>query len=117
MLQPLWAALTLALLGVLPVAAIAQVTGPAHCRIEVIVDNVLPSAYPPVIRVAPGCPPGGYARVRKSSTLNLRRNGAPYQPVRSTVGAWNVTASSSTIPPGELWTPATWRWEWWDGTH
>ncbi len=88
---------------------------PTYCRTIVIKDSVLVVAYKPVIRLAPDCPADGQARVRKSSTMNVVRNGAPYQPIRPLQGAWVVTKFSSTIPWNELWTTFTWRWEWWDG--
>lgn len=106
----------LLLVAALALCASAAAT-PTYCRALAIPDNVLPWAYRPVIRLAPGCPPGGFARVRKSSTLNVRHEGSPYQPIRPEVGAWNVTQNGSTIPTSELWTLITWRWEWWDGTR
>ncbi|THF70524.1 hypothetical protein E7T06_07415 [Deinococcus sp. Arct2-2] len=110
--------LLLPLLSLLLASAIAlPAPAPTYCRTIVIKDSVVLVAYKPVIRLAPDCPPDAQARVRKSSTLNTRRNGAPYQPIRPLIGAWIVTPYGSTIPANELWTLLTWRWEWWDGTR
>lgn len=99
----------------LPVAA--PTPAPIYCPVEVITDNVLPFAFKPVIRLKDGCPWGGHARVRKSSTLNTKRDGAPYQPIRPEQGAWTVTTRTNTIPARELWTLWSWRWEWFDGSR
>ncbi|GGK11879.1 hypothetical protein GCM10008955_01410 [Deinococcus malanensis] len=88
-----------------------------YCAVQIIRDNALIFAYKPVIRLHPSCSRRAQARVRKSSTLNTRRNGAPYQPIRPEKGAWTVTASGTTIPNRDLWTTWSWRWEYWDGTH
>ncbi|MFB9994464.1 hypothetical protein ACFFLM_21135 [Deinococcus oregonensis] len=95
----------------------APIPTPTYCPTIVIKDNVIVVAYKPVIRLAADCPADGQARVRKSSTLNTRRSGAPYQPIRPLQGAGVVTPDGNTIPANELWTLLTWRWEWCDGTH
>jgi hypothetical protein len=75
-----------------------------YCCMVIIKDNVLVVAYKPVIHFAPDCPAAGQARGRKSSTLDFRRNGAPYQHIRPAEGTWIVTWRGRTIPAGQLWT-------------
>lgn len=100
--------LTLLLLG----AAAGQVT--PLCAVTVSPQVTRGVTYHASIRLAPGCPPGGTARVRKSSTLNTRASGAPYQPIKPEQGAWTVTRTGSTVPIPELWTLFTWQWQFYD---
>ena len=72
----------------LVVALIAQPL-PA-CRLQVIRDYVTPISFQAVLQLSDGCPPGTVLRVRKSSTMNVKRNGAPYQPILPENGAWEV---------------------------
>ncbi|MFK7601902.1 hypothetical protein ACI3L1_06785 [Deinococcus sp. SM5_A1] len=101
------AALSLPLASVL--GAIPPI--PAVCRLEVIPDYTLGFVYKAVLRLSPECEFGQSLRVRKSSTLNVKREGAPVQPIRPEVGAWTLGRLSSTIPDWQLWTSNSWRWE------
>ncbi|KQR37715.1 hypothetical protein [Deinococcus sp. Leaf326] len=106
----------LLLLGVallIPAAAVVVATSPPGCRLQVIPDYTWAVTYKAVLRLSPGCTDGTVLRVRKSSTQNVRRDGAPYQPIKPAQGAWNF-GKTSTVPKNELWTVYTWRWEWWD---
>lgn len=86
-----------------------------YCPVIVYRDYHFGAVYKAVPRLPTTCQ--GTARVRKSSTINVRRNGAPYQPVKPEIGAWDVTRTKTNIPPRELWTLTTWRWEYWDGSR
>ena len=97
----------------LPATAVIVVTSPPGCRLQVIPDYTWAVTYKAVLRLSPGCADNTTLRVRKSSTQNVRRDGAPYQPIKPTQGAWNF-GRTSTVPPNELWTVYSWRWEWWD---
>ena len=84
------------------------------CHLRILRDYTLGVTYKAVLRLSPGCRPGTVLRVRKSSTLNTRRGGAPYQPIKPEAGAWELSASKTTIPARELWTLYSWRWEFYD---
>lgn len=97
-------------------AALLQV--PPACRLQVIPDYVTPIGYRAVLRPSPVCSHGTVLRVRKSSTLNTRRAGAPYQPIRPETGAWEVgqgVTAKTPVPTRELPTSTltSWRWEYW----
>lgn len=89
----------------------------APCTLTMIPADVRGATYKAKFIVSPSCPAATHFRVRKSSTTSLKRDGAPYQPIKPLLGAWTVTKASATIPAAELWSLATWRWEWWDGTR
>ncbi len=107
--------LTLSLALAAAVPAQPSPAAPA-CRLQVIPDYTLVVVYKAVLRPSPACPNGTELRVRKSSTLNTRRNGAPYQPIQPLVGAWTLTDFNSTVPSRNLWTSLNWRWEYYDPT-
>jgi hypothetical protein len=94
-------------------AAMTTVSSPV-CTLQVIPDYTLGVAYRAVLRPSPGCPLGAELRVRKSSTLNVRRDGAPYQPIKPETGAWLLSRTQTTVPSRELWTLYNWRWEVYD---
>lgn len=101
----------------LPALAVLLQASPT-CRLQVIPDYVTPIGYRAVLRPSPACAYGTVLRVRKSSTLNTRRNGAPYQPIRPEVGAWEVGQGrvlKTPVPRRELSTSTLtgWRWEYW----
>jgi len=107
----------------LPGAALVLVTNaaPPACRLQVIPDYVTPVSYQAVLRPSPACQDGTVLRVRKSSTLNTRVNGAPVQPIRPLKGAWEVgknTLVNAPVPWRELTTITVtrWRWEWFDAS-
>lgn len=118
---------TLLFASVLLIPVAALTSGQTHaCRLQVIPDYVTPISYKAVLRLSPACPAGTVLRVRKSSTLNVKRNGAPYQPIRPAVGAWEVGNSYSQVkkpvPYNELLTTrfdsavplgTRWQWEYW----
>ncbi|KQR40732.1 hypothetical protein [Deinococcus sp. Leaf326] len=106
-------ALLLLSAALIPAAAVVVVTSPPGCRLQVIPDYTWAVTYKAVLRLSPGCMDGTALRVRKSSTQNVRREGAPYQPIKPIQGAWTF-GKTSTVPKNELWTVYTWRWEWWD---
>lgn len=97
----------------LPAVALVAVNQPPGCRLQVIPDYTVGFAYRAVLRPSPGCSIGETLRVRKSSTTSVKRNGAPYQPIKPEVGAWGVGAKV-TVPDRELWTLNSWRWEYYD---
>lgn len=113
--------LSLTLLGAAAIAAagmVATIAVPPACRLQVIPDYTLAVAYKAVLRLSPGCPDGTVLRVRKSSTMNTVRSGAPYQPIKPLKGAWEVgkrgDVTISQVPVNEVWTvlvPKPWRWE------
>lgn len=107
----------------IPVAAQTLLKAPA-CTLQVIPDYVNPIAFKAVLRLSPACPAGTVLRVRKSSTLNTKAQGAKYQPIKPLAGAWEVGNSyaqvNRPVPDRELWTtqvPGKWRWEWWDASR
>lgn len=104
----------------IPAAAVVVVTSPPGCRLQVIPDYTWGVTYKAVLRLSPGCTDDTTLRVRKSSTQNVRREGAPYQPIKPDGSdryagkfAWDF-GTLSTVPTNELWTVYSWRWEWWD---
>jgi len=111
-----------ALLGaalLLPVAALLSASpGTPPCHLQVIPDYTFAVTYKAVLRPSSGCPYGTVLRTRKSSTTSVKRNGAPWQPIKPEVGAWEVGTSGALlktpVPARELWTLYTWRWEWFD---
>ena len=119
-------ALPLLFLGAVAIAAagvVATTTAPPACRLQVIPDYVTPISYRAVLRVSPGCPSGTTLRVRKSSTINTVRNGAPYQPIKPLKGAWDVKkigdVTVSSVPGFELQTSTItkWQWEYWSAAE
>lgn len=84
------------------------------CGISLTPQATRGVTYTPLLQVSSTCPPGTAFRVRKSSTLNTKAAGAPYQPIKPQIGAWVVTRKSSTIPVKELSTLFSWRWEFFD---
>lgn len=104
---------TLALAALLSAvgAALAPVPPSTPCTLTLTPDAVRGAQFHARLSLAGSCGHGASFRVRKSSTLNVRRQGAPYQPIKPITGAWTVTPRGSNIPPAELWTLITWRWE------
>ena len=81
------------------------------CGISLTPDTTRGVTYHASLIIAPSCPPSTEFRVRKSSTLNTRRAGARYQPIKPTSGAWTISRNLNTIPLKELDTLFSWRWE------
>lgn len=78
-------------------------------------------SYLAALTVSPSCPASRVFRVRKTSTLNMRSKGAPYQPIRPDgsldaggLFSWSISKRTSNIPPSELWTSFTWDWQVYD---
>ena len=97
-------------------AAVTDAPTPSHyCRLVVYKDYEMGFAYYAQLALAPECTPGQVARVRRSSTLNVIRNGARYQPIDPANGAWEVTATGDNVPNGKqfTYTWSTWDWEYW----
>ena len=116
MLKPVPGGLVaLALLASIPATPPAPPPPPHFCEARILRDYDFQFSYFAVFRLAKTCPPGGVARIRKSSTLSTRENGAPYQPIRPEVGAWNLNEAGSNVPLSARWTLNTWRWDYWDG--
>ncbi|AWN23996.1 hypothetical protein DKM44_12780 [Deinococcus irradiatisoli] len=90
------------------------VAQPPTCTLTLIPDQVRGVAYHVIFKVAPSCPADAVFRVRKSSTINQKKNGAPYQPIKPLVGAWDIGKTTSTVPGAELWTSLTWQWQVYD---
>jgi hypothetical protein len=107
---PLLAAL---LIGAAAAAPLPRSMPPPLCRVVVYrdYDFALGTYWTP--RLAPGCPPDGIGRLRKSSTLNTKAQGAAFQPIRPAHGAWTVTSSGDDVPNSEqtsyFW--STWEWQ------
>lgn len=94
-------------------AALALTAGPPrYCSLLVVRDDVTPFVGYKAALFTPGCPDGRVARVRKASTVNQY---ARYRPILPLVGAWELGPRRNTVPPGEVWTSDSWRWEYWDG--
>ena len=110
--------LKLALAALLLGAASAA---PSHyCRLVVYKDYQMGFAYYVQLARAPECQPGQVARIRRSSTINVVRNGAPYQPIDPPTGAWEVSEFGDNVPNGKqfTYTWSTWDWEYWnEGRH
>jgi len=60
------------------------------CTLTLVPDQVRGVAYHVLLNVSPTCPAETTFRVRKSSTINTKRNGAPYQPIKPLQGAWEL---------------------------
>jgi hypothetical protein len=112
-----WAALLIGAALGFTSAASAQST-PAlprpACYLQVIPDYTFVVAYKAVLRLSPRCTYDASLRVRKSSTINTVRNGAPYQPYQ---GPWDFGDAKSTVPNAKLWTSLQWVWEYFDPTR
>ncbi|GAA4002601.1 hypothetical protein GCM10022631_11600 [Deinococcus rubellus] len=106
--------LTFLLFGPLLLFPAAVLTRPAACTLTLSPDQVRGVAYHVRLIVSPGCPASTVFRIRKSSTLNVKRKGAPYQPIKPLTGAWEIGKATNTVPAAELWTSLTWRWELYD---
>lgn len=106
-------------LGLLLGASAATVPHPApvYCHISVLRDYELGFAYYARLLLDPDCPAQGQARVRKTSTVSTRRNGAPYQPINPNTGAWTITQNGGNVPPGATFTFNSWVWQEWTGDH
>ena len=108
--------------GLTATAALLAPPAPPSCHLQVIPDYTVVVAYRAVLRPSPACVWNTVLRVRKSSTLNVIRDGAPYQPIKPERGAWEVASSvqpvTRPVPDQELWTlqRPPWRWEWFDET-
>lgn len=81
------------------------------CYLQMIPDYTFVVAYKAVLRLPASCRYDAVLRVRKSSTLNTVRNGAPYQPYQ---GPWDLGWGRSNVPNAKLWTSLNWRWEYFD---
>jgi hypothetical protein len=101
-------------LGAVSAAADAPTTG-HFCRLVVYKDYEMGFAYYAQLALAPECTSGQVARIRRSSTLNVVRNGAPYQPIDPPTGAWEVTAFGDNVPNGKqfTYTTSSWVWQYW----
>lgn len=105
-------------LAALLIGAASAVSAPSpphsrYCPVLVYEDyNYPPVVYRAVLLRDPSCRPDQVARIRKTSTLNLYRR---YQPIRPEKGAWEIRATSDTVPDSALWTLLSWRWQFWDG--
>ena len=95
----------------------ALATSPYYCPVTIYPDFNYVVGYYSVVRLAPGCPPNGYAIVRKSSTLNTHAKGDPVQPVKPLKGGWLVTGTYDDVPNSEQFTNyySTWTWQYYDG--
>jgi len=105
----------LLLLGTLLLSQPTPSPPPIFCEVRILRDYDVAVTYFAVFRLSSSCPPGGVARVRKSSTLNTKAAGAPYQPIRPLTGAWDVSADGTTVPFSARWTLNSWQWQYWDG--
>ena len=113
---------TLLLLGL---ASVSTARATLYCKVGIIPDSTFPPfAYKAVLRLDPLCPPGGVAYVRKSSTINTIKKGAPYQPTipggQGRFGgkwSWKMTTTLNEVPSSQLWTLNLWRWEYFDGNQ
>ncbi|MCD0164871.1 hypothetical protein IHN32_00335 [Deinococcus sp. 14RED07] len=93
------------------------------CRLTMTPATILGASYKVTLRVDPSCPADRTFHVRKSSTLNTRAAGAPYQPIRPDGSAafryawsWPVSATRTAVPAAELFTLFTWEWQVYDDT-
>lgn len=102
--------LALPLLGLLLTVSAAPAESAPVCRLTMSPVAVRGATYRVDLRLSPGCQDQTF-RVRKSSTTSLRRNDAPYQPIRPTQGAWTIGKRVNTVPPAELFTLFTWEWQ------
>jgi hypothetical protein len=109
-------ALSFLALGAIGAMALAlNSPGPELCAVNVFRDYELGWAYYAQVRLAPGCPDGGSARVRKTSTLSTKEKGNTYQPIRPETGAWVVTHNGDDIPSSSQFTLNNWAWQYWTG--
>lgn len=90
-------------------------SGVTYCPAVVYQDYQFGVVYYAQVYRAGSCQAQDLTRVRKTSTLNTRANGAQYQPIRPGAGAWEVTPSGDTIPNDAQWTLYSWDWEYYDG--
>lgn len=100
------------------VLTVAALGAPSGCYLQVIPDYTLGVIYRPVLRPSPDCPADVSLRVRKTSTLSRKRDGASYQPIipdgserYGGVYSWTLGRFGSTVPSSALWTLYTWRWQ------
>ena len=111
--------LTLAALltGAASAAPLPPTPAPPLCRVVVYRDYVFAFGYYAVPNLAPECPPGSTGRLRKSSTLNTKAQGAAFQPIRPDHGAWTVTNSGDDVPNSEqlMYRFSTWEWQYFTG--
>lgn len=91
---------------------------PPGCYLQVIPDYTLIVVYRPVLRPSPDCPADVTLRVRKSSTISRKRNGASYQPIipdgserYDGAYSWPLGKFSNGIPRNALWTSYSWEWQ------
>ena len=106
-------------LAALLLGAASAVPAPPLCKVVVYRDYTFAVGYYAVPTLAPGCPAHSTGRLRKSSTLNLKEQGAAYQPIKLQSGAWNVTANGDDVPRSErtVYFFSTWEWQTYDGHH
>ena len=100
------------------VLTVAALGAPSGCYLQVIPDYVLGVIYRPVLRPSPDCPADVSLRVRKTSTLSRKRDGASYQPIipdgserYDGAYSWTLGKFGSTVPSSALWTLYSWRWQ------
>lgn len=89
------------------------------CAGQVYRDYSIGVSYRALIRPDPDClERGGVLRVRKVGTLSTKPLATLPGGLNQFGGlwAWNITQSGSTIPPGQLWTSYSWRWQRWTGS-
>ncbi len=98
-------------------AAAASSPSPPLCRVVIYRDYVFAFGYYAVPNLAPECPPGSTGRLRKSSTLNTKAQGAAFQPIRPDHGAWTVSSSGDDVPNSEqlMYRFSTWEWQYFTG--
>jgi len=110
------------LLGALLFGAASAIPRPSThtlsetCTAQIVRDYELGFAYYAQPQLASFCPAGTVLRVRKTSTLNTRAAGAPYQPIQPETGAWELSKAGTTIPFNQRWTSSGWAWQFYSTT-
>ncbi|OLV20117.1 hypothetical protein [Deinococcus marmoris] len=104
-----------------PLFAFAAASVP-DCHLNVFPDYTLGFAYQAFLQPSSDCLFTVSLRVRKTSTISRKRNGAPYQPIipdgsarYGGVYSWTLGKYGGTVPRRELWTSYSWKWQWLDG--
>lgn len=108
--------LTLGLLALTAPIAALVIQGAPICHLTMTPAEVRGASYRARFTISASCPASTVFRVRKSSTMNLKTKGAPYQPIKPLTGAWEIRKTSTTIPADQLWSLSTWQWQVWDDT-
>ena len=110
--------LTLAALILVAAGSLAPAASvPPLCRVVIYTDYNAGVGYYAVPQLAPECPGNAVGRLRKSSTLNTRQQGARFQPIRPVTGAWTITFFGDDVPNSEqfVYWFSSWEWQWYDG--